>query len=50
MMSSYSIDDVDFRILQLLIKDSTISHRDIGQLDWPSRGRAYSQNAGYWSD
>jgi len=30
MMSSYSIDDVDFRILQLLIYDSTISHRDIG--------------------
>ncbi|HBJ01000.1 MAG TPA: transcriptional regulator, partial [Lysinibacillus sp.] len=30
-MSSYFIDDVDFRILQLLIEDSTISHKDIGQ-------------------
>lgn len=31
MTSSYLIDDVDFRILQLLIEDSTISHKDIGQ-------------------
>lgn len=31
MMDSNVIDDVDFRILQLLIKDSTISHKVIGQ-------------------
>jgi len=30
-MSHYLIDDTDFRILQLLIDDSTLSHKEIGE-------------------
>jgi Lrp/AsnC family leucine-responsive transcriptional regulator len=30
-MSQQLIDDVDYRILQQLIKDSTLSHKEIGQ-------------------
>lgn len=30
-MSSYFIDDTDYRILQYLIEDSTLSHKDIGE-------------------
>lgn len=29
-MTPYLIDDTDYRILQLLIEDSTLSHKDIG--------------------
>lgn len=29
-MTPYTIDDTDYRILQLLIEDSTLSHKDIG--------------------
>lgn len=29
-MTPYTIDDTDHRILQLLIEDSTLSHKDIG--------------------
>lgn len=29
-MSPHLIDDTDYRILQLLIEDSTLSHKDIG--------------------
>ncbi|WP_042198265.1 Lrp/AsnC family transcriptional regulator [Paenibacillus camerounensis] len=31
-MTSYMIDDTDYRILQYLIEDSTLSHKDIGAL------------------
>ncbi|NUU58988.1 Lrp/AsnC family transcriptional regulator [Paenibacillus agri] len=30
-MSQHLIDDVDYRILQQLIQDSTLSHKEIGQ-------------------
>ncbi|MEK3902743.1 MULTISPECIES: Lrp/AsnC family transcriptional regulator [unclassified Paenibacillus] len=31
-MTSYLIDNTDYRILQLLIGDSTLSHKDIGAM------------------
>lgn len=31
-MSPYLIDNTDYRILQLLIEDSTLSHKDIGAM------------------
>ncbi|MNN52401.1 HTH-type transcriptional regulator LrpC [compost metagenome] len=30
-MTSYLIDDTDYRILQYLIEDSTLSHKEIGE-------------------
>ncbi len=30
-MTPYLIDDTDYRILQYLIEDSTLSHKDIGE-------------------